>query len=253
MAKKFLTQAAINKKDVLLDFSLIRVDTPILEPERVEFMEVALTGIKVELSMPEDEMQRCERKGEEVFCKISVQRLEGYEEASAADPAEVEKYLQPSHVVPSRNDLIRKTARKITTDAEITLERLRLLVEWMQKNIEKKPIDVFTALDVLSGRKAECQGNSFLYAAFARSLDIPTRVVNGIVYSAGYQGFLYHTWTESLVNGRWVAVDPTFVQLPADATHIKLIEGERPSDLLPLVDLIGKLQVRIISVDGSRQ
>jgi hypothetical protein len=55
------------------------------------------------------------------------------------------------------------------------------------------------------------------------------------------------------VNGRWVAVDPTFVQLPADATHIKLIEGERPSDLLPLVDLIGKLQVRIISVDGSRQ
>jgi hypothetical protein len=253
MAKKFLAQAAINKGDVLLDFSLIRSDTRILEPERVKLMEVALSDIKVELSMPEDEIQRCERKGEEVFCQISVQRLEDYKDTGAGDPAGAEQYLRPSYVVPSHDRLIRNIAREITADTKLTLERIRVLVEWIQKNIEQKPVDVFTALDVLSGKKAECQGHSFLYAAFARALDIPTRVVNGIVYSTGYQGFLYHTWAESLVNGRWVAVDPTFGQLPADATHIKLIEGERPSDLLPLVDLIGQLQVRIISVDGSRQ
>ena len=40
----------------------------------------------------------------------------------------------------------------------------------------------------------------------------------------------------------------TLDQLPADATHIKLIEGERMADLLPLVDLIGRIRVRVLSV-----
>lgn len=59
-----------------------------------------------------------------------------------------------------------------------------------------------------------------------------------------FQGFLYHTWAESLVNGQWVAIDPTFHQIPADATHIKLVEGENPSELLPLVNLIGKINYK---------
>jgi hypothetical protein len=87
-----------------------------------------------------------------------------------------------------------------------------------------------------------------LYAAFARAAKIPTRVVNGVVYSKNHQGFLYHTWAESLVDGRWMAIDPTLRQIPADATHIKLIEGERMGDLLPLVDLIGHIKIEIIAV-----
>ncbi len=129
------------------------------------------------------------------------------------------------------------------------LEKIRLLMEWMDKNIEQEPVDVFTALDVLSRKKAECQGHTYLYAAFARSLKIPTRVVNGIVYAEEYGGFLYHTWAESLLNDRWIAVDPTLGQLPVDGTHIKLVEGETSLDLMPLADLVGRLQVQIISVE----
>lgn len=250
MAKEYLTQAAINKEEALLDFSLIKGNIPISEPERATFMEVALHGIDEGFSVLTDELQRCERQGEEVICRISTQRLDDTEEALTANRVAAEPYLRPSFSVPSRNRVIRTIAREITADARMTLDRIRALIEWMQKNIEQEPVDVFTALDVLSGRKAECQGHAFLYAAFARALEIPTRVVNGIVYTRGYQGFLYHTWAESLVNGRWVPVDPTFGQLPADATHIKFIEGEGFSDLLPLVDLIGRLQVRIITVDS---
>jgi transglutaminase-like putative cysteine protease len=120
----------------------------------------------------------------------------------------------------------------------------------MQNNIEQEPVDVFTALDVLSRKKAECQGHTYLYAAFARSLGIPTRVVNGIVYSQHYSGFLYHAWAESLIGDHWITVDPTLVQLPADATHIKFVEGESFLDLMPMVDLVGRLQVQIIAVDS---
>jgi hypothetical protein len=41
-------------------------------------------------------------------------------------------------------------------------------------------------------------------------------------------------------------VDPTFDQIPADATHIKLAEGESFRDLSPLVEVIGHLQATIV-------
>jgi hypothetical protein len=72
-------------------------------------------------------------------------------------------------------------------------------------------------------------------------------VVNGIVYSADFDGFLYHSWNESLLDGQWTAVDPTFGQLPADATHLRLVEGEALSDLLPLVELIGRIRVSVLA------
>ena len=115
--------------------------------------------------------------------------------------------------------------------------------------IEQEPVDVFTALDVLEKRKAECQGHALLFAALARAAGIPTRVVNGIVYSQAHEGFLYHTWAETLLRDRWVAVDPTFAQFPADATHIKLTEGDRPEDLTPLLGVIGRIQLRVVRLE----
>jgi transglutaminase-like putative cysteine protease len=117
--------------------------------------------------------------------------------------------------------------------------------------VRTSPADVWTALDVLDTREAECQGHAYLYAALARSLEIPTRVVNGIVYSADFEGFLYHTWAESLVDGHWIAVDPTFGTVPADATHVKLVEGETLAELTPLVDWIGRVNVTVLSVERT--
>ena len=41
--------------------------------------------------------------------------------------------------------------------------------------------------------------------------------MSGLVYLDG-KGFLYHSWSESLLDGRWVAIDPTYGQVPADPT-----------------------------------
>lgn len=249
-AKEYVTQAAINKDEVLLDFSMIKSNISISVPERVTCMEVIMYGIDAGLNMPSDDRQQCERKGEEVFCKICTEKTDNGNDANIVNSPEIKHYLLHSYVIPVRNELIRKTATEITANAKTAFKRISLLVKWIRENIERKPVDAFSALDVLVNRKAECQGHAFLYAAFARVLDIPTRVVNGIVYSNNYKGFLYHTWAESLVNGHWITVDPTFGQIPADATHIKIIEGENISGLLPLVNLIGKLHVSIIAVDS---
>ena len=131
------------------------------------------------------------------------------------------------------------------------MERIKRLVAWIDQNIEKAPIDVFSALDAFQQKKAECQGHAYLYTAMARAIGIPTRVVNGLAYSGQLQGFLFHSWAESLVEGRWVAVDPTFGQSVADATHIKLLEGESLAELLPLIDWVGKIKLRVLALEHA--
>jgi transglutaminase-like putative cysteine protease len=117
----------------------------------------------------------------------------------------------------------------------------------MDANIAKEAVDAFSAVDVLRNRKAECQGHAYLFAALARAAGIPTRIVNGLVYSEAHAGFLFHTWNEAWIAGRgWRPVDATFGQPHADATHVKLVEGETPGELVPLAGLVGR--VRIASV-----
>jgi hypothetical protein len=248
-AQNYLAAAALNKDETLLDFSLIKSSLTIQNPSGVKSMEFLLSGIKESFDLPSDQRQQCQTRETLRVCRTTT--LIGNIDSSLPtnDPGQVKRYLQPSLSVPSHNPLIRQTAAGIVGDTRETLTRVRSIFDWLRNNIKQKPVDVFTALDVLAGRKAECQGHSLLYAAFARAAKIPTRVVNGVVYSKNHQGFLYHTWAESMIDGRWVAVDPTLQQIPVDPTHIKFIEGERTRDLLPLVELIGHLGIEITAIN----
>jgi transglutaminase-like putative cysteine protease len=174
------------------------------------------------------------------------------EDATPPSPAEA-RYLRSSVTVQSDDPSIRRLAAEIVGGSAVTEERIARILRWLEHNVEKAPLDVFSALDVLQQRKAECQGHAYLYTALARAAGIPTRVVNGLVYSEELQGFLYHSWTESRVGARWQAVDPTFGQLTADATHIKLVEGENLAELMPLTDWVGKVRIRVLNVEHSKQ
>jgi transglutaminase-like putative cysteine protease len=148
--------------------------------------------------------------------------------------------------VQAHDPAIRSLAAKITAGRDGSRERIRAVLGWLEENIRKEPVDAFSALDVLDSRRAECQGHTYLYTAFMRSLGVPTRVVNGLVYSSEHGGFLYHSWAESFVEGAWRAVDPTFNQTEADATHIALVYGEGLAELIPLVDWVGDTRIRVL-------
>ena len=55
----------------------------------------------------------------------------------------------------------------------------------------------------------------------------------------------------SSIDGRWLAVDPTFGQTEADATHIEVAEGDSAADVLPLVEWVGKVRIRVLAVEPS--
>ncbi len=242
VAKHDLIAASLNKRESLLDYSLVRLSTPLSSPRRARRLTLVLTGLAQ--APPSDNRQQCVVEDVAFRCEIRA-RDPGANRAQTTPDADMARYLEPSVVVPSHDPRMRALAREIASGEDRARARIARILDWLQRNIRKEAVDVFSALDVLEGRRAECQGHAYLYAALARALGLPTRVVNGLVYSEELGGFLYHSWAETHVGGAWLAVDPTFGQLPADATHLKLIEGERLAELMPLVDLIGKIRIEV--------
>jgi hypothetical protein len=248
-ARRYLTRAALNKEDFLLDFSRVPAEPGISQPRAVHSLVVELRGLDA-FPLPSDDRQRCRQLASGTRCEIRTADRDATGAAPADESVSRERYLRSTISVPSRHVHIRELAREIVGSQRDSRAQVALLVGWIEDNVEDVAVDSFSALDVLATRKAECQGNTYLYTAFARSLGIHTRVVNGLVYSDIYGGgFFYHTWAESRLDGRWVPVDPTFGQVVADATHIKLLEGESPDELIPLVGLMGRLKAAVVAVE----
>lgn len=243
LAKTYLLEASLARRDALVDFSLLAAG-PLESPRRLSRLELVIEGIPARFAVPSDGGQSCVREAGRVACRID-------RHAPLAGDADPQRYLAPTLAAPSMLPQVRELAQKIAAGEKNEEKTIALLLRWIAENIEKQAVDSFSAIDVLRERRAECQGHAYLLAAFARALGIPARIVNGIVYSEAHDGFLYHTWNELWIAGRgWQPVDATFGQPQADATHLKLVEGESPADLMPLVGLIGRIRVASLAALG---
>ncbi len=139
---------------------------------------------------------------------------------------------------------IRDLARSVTARATTGLERVRLLCAWVYRNLEKRPVlGIPDALTTLESLKGDCNEHAALFAALARSVGIPTRVVAGVTFQAG--AFYYHAWNEVCLDGRWFSLDSTKNELPADLTHIKFVEGEI-GEQMKIGALLGKLRIAVV-------
>ncbi len=245
-ALEYIATGALNKQEVLIDFSRVHVAEPIPSPRSLSRMRIRVQGIPGDFPVPRPGSgQSCSRDNDALVCEVRSPRDPGSPiDTSPPGPSA----LAASVAAPIHAPEISRTAAAIAGDAAPAAEKARRLLRWLQQNIVAEAVDSFSALDVLAKRRAECQGYSYLYTAFARSIGIPTRVVNGLVYSELVEGFLYHTWTESFIDGAWVTIDPIFSQYGADATHLRLLTGETPADLAPLLGLIGRISVEVLEI-----
>jgi len=118
------------------------------------------------------------------------------------------------------------------------------------RELEKRPVaSIPNAVQVLEARAGDCNEHAVLFAALARAAGLPTRVEAGVVYAN--RAFLYHAWDAVWLGAGWVTVDPTFDQMPADATHVELIQGG-PETHGALLTVIGKLSIDVLPDDGAR-
>ncbi len=248
-AKSFLEKKT-SARDMILDFSLIRVARPVPKAEKLRFLKMRMEGIDPAL-IANDHRQRVAAFGgdpspKRFFVIVNTEDPRKFkDETSHASESFSEEDLMSTPFIQADHKEIVEQSGKIVANSDSDLEKVTKLVRWTSENIKNEMKDSFTALSVLRSKNGECQSHANLYTALARSSKIPTWVVTGLVYSTDNVGFLYHAWAESYVNG-WLAVDPTFKQVPADATHIK-IAGEDPAAASRgVLKMAGKVKIDLV-------
>lgn len=152
-------------------------------------------------------------------------------------------WLQADSTMQSDEPRVRALAQEIVGATADTIEATRRLVEWVYTYLTKEgTIGVPNALATLDSGRGDCNEHAVLLVALARAAEIPARPVAGVVYMDGK--FVYHAWAEILVGNDWLAVDPAFGQVPADATHIALAGGVL-SDAAQMLALVGRLELTL--------
>jgi transglutaminase-like putative cysteine protease len=152
--------------------------------------------------------------------------------------------MRSTPYIQSDDPIITNQALSIINSFTDDLEKVRALNHWVYTNLEKKPVlSIPDALTTLRTKVGDCNEHAALFAALARSVSIPARVVAGVTYHEGM--FYYHAWNEVCLAGKWVSLDATKNQFPADLSHIKFVQGET-NEQIKIGALLGKLKIEVL-------
>jgi transglutaminase-like putative cysteine protease len=155
----------------------------------------------------------------------------------------MKEFLRPGLNIESDDSAVVERARKIAGEVKDPVVVARRLMAWVYINVKKRPVvTVPSALEVLRTKVGDCNEHAVLLTALLRAAGIPARLCVGVVYSRG--SFFYHAWTESYV-GEWISMDATLNQMPADVTHMKLVQGGLDRQV-EIIGLLGKLKLEVI-------
>jgi len=234
-----------------ITLSLVKTERPVKNPDKKKRLIIQLSNLKVGKIVPSDHRQSVleEKKQKNGTYKyiLDVKAETSKPVKSLKLPISTfpdNSLLKETSEIQSDHPMIRALARDLVEGKMNAWSAAKIINMWVYDNMEKTLVDSFTALHALKERKGECQSHANLFTAIARAAGIPTRVVNGLVYSSQFKGFVYHAWSEVFV-GEWRALDPTFGQQIVDATHIKLAEGGYEGSIR-LMEFIGKVKIDIL-------
>lgn len=151
--------------------------------------------------------------------------------------------LAATPLVQSDDPRIVGLAREIAGGEGDPVAVARRINDWVYAGLEKDiTLSVPSAVQVLEAGAGDCNEHTVLYVALARAAGLPARTAAGLVHIRGR--FYYHAWPEVWL-GRWVAVDPTLGQFPADASHLRFLVGGLARQV-ELVRLIGRLRLEVV-------
>ena len=228
-------------KDIELA-ELVSVPSNVELRKGVKYIRVIMDGVGEGFDLESRRQKIVERKGTSKVIEINSDSAD-IEEALSLPVDGMREFLEPTDFIQSQDDDIRALAASIVGREKNTLLAAQKINQWLFKNIYKVPVvSIPSAIDVLKTREGDCNEHTVLFAALARAAGIPAKINVGLVYTDGR--FYYHAWPGVYV-GQWVEMDPTFGQDIADASHIKLLEGDI-SRQLDIVKLLSKIKLEVI-------
>jgi hypothetical protein len=158
-------------------------------------------------------------------------------------PSGQQALLAPTPEIDSDAPPIRKLAAEIVGTTPGVYAASRKISSAVFERLEKAyGASRDRATEVLVSGKGDCTEHTLLFTALARAAGIPARQVHGLVfarYEDDVPALYWHAWPEVLSGSEWIALDPTFGQDVADATHIALGRGAQ----VDTVSLLGALEV----------
>ena len=135
-------------------------------------------------------------------------------------PSSVDAYLVEEPGIQVNDPLIEDTLKSIIPEHNPTvLSALTRIHRYLQDKFENKDFSGYTdALTALKLGEASCNGKSRLFVALARKLNLPARLVGGLILNPGSKRTT-HQWVEIYVNGYWIPFDTIndhFAEIPAN-------------------------------------
>ncbi len=230
----------------LYELVSIKPDRRLPRPRQLSYLKLKLKGLD-ETSFDTDflsgERQRYNGNGE---LEITVEDLPAKGSFSlpyAQLSGEIKQYLRPELTIESDDPGVKNKARALTRGEQDPVRVAKRLMSWVYLKVDKRPVvSVPSAKEVLKTLVGDCNEHAVLLAALLRASGIPARICAGLVYMKGK--FYYHAWTEGYV-GRWVSMDATLNQMPADATHIAFARGDLDKQTT-IMALIGKIKLNVM-------
>jgi len=229
----------------LYEMTAIEINKVLEAPERLSYLELKVDGVDPVSLKPEfrDGKRQTFHKGVLKIEKESPPVKASFQLQKDVYNDEIKTFLEPEFNIESDDEKIIREARKIIGSDTDPISATRKLLDWVYQSIEKRPVvSVPSALEVLKTKVGDCNEHATLLTALLRASGIPARLCIGLVYTR--QKFFYHAWTEAYV-GEWISLDATLNQMPADVTHIKLLEGNLDKQV-EVVGLVGTLRLEVL-------
>jgi len=135
-------------------------------------------------------------------------------------PAAFTPFLESTPGIQVSDPLIEETLQQILPGELPDISTALIAIHrYLQDQIENRDFSGYTdAVTALKLGEASCNGKSRLFAAFARKLHLPARLVGGVILEQGSKRTT-HQWVEIYVNGHWVPFDTVndhFAEIPAN-------------------------------------
>jgi hypothetical protein len=219
----------------------VQIEGRIENPRQSTRLVLDILGIQPEDLTLDGYWQRMlDDKSEDAF------RVEIAHQDNQVSSQDSRENLQSGLLVQSDAPAIREKALEITSGAESNREKAERILKWVYDNMDRSALrmTIPSAVEVLESRKGDCNEHATLFAALARAAGVPTKICSGAMYMG--TGFAYHAWNEVAVEDQgWLPVDSAWNQFPADATHLKLVEGELDRQV-GVLRAVGKLKLKIV-------
>ena len=210
---------------------------------------------------PDAGAQRVEETADPEVIRVEV----GGGRTSPVGPAfERARHLAATAVLDAADPAVEAFARRHDRPGRPDEERARSLRTAVHRHISRKDLDIAfgTASETVRARRGDCTEHAVLLAAALRANGIPSRLASGLVWiprpGERSGAFLWHMWTQAVVEDRWLDLDPTLQGgLGFHPGHLAVAfsdggAGDMEAGGRAMLDVFGAIEIEVLGTRSPK-